>query len=328
MDLIEIVRMEPWMIPGMAELHVLQYGGDLNQEVAKFTHRFASPFSRNRGAIVLVGLSGERVVAMQTYTPWPYRVGGQSFRSLQSGATLVHLDFRGRKLFQRMLAEGTRIATDQGDDFFMGFPVQMSYGGFIKDNWSDMGRLRWWTKPLRPVRLVTQRLKRQFSSGPLTIGEVVTPEALRSHLATRDGFTLSNEDDFLQWRYGNSESGKYRLIRYSKGDKQVGFVVKANQSHGFHELLVGEIRSNEWSSVFLAKGLADLCREARLNPEIAGISLAVLSPQQPLQTALLLNGFIPNKFTAPLIIKPLLQNPGLTEPERWRGTNLEHIDAW
>ena len=199
----EITTMQPWMIPGMAQLQSLEYKVDPSAAEAKIRNWFDSDYSHRRGSIVLVGVAGERVIAVQSYSPWPYALRGRSYRSLQSGATLVHADFRGRKIFQRMLVEGNRIATSRGDDFFMGFPVDARYPGFIKDKWLDLGRLRWWIKPLRPLALAARgRINRSTSHNTNTLrtGEALATDQLASFPPEDARFELMPDKEFLEWR--------------------------------------------------------------------------------------------------------------------------------
>lgn len=322
----EIVAMQPWMIPGMAQLQALEYKVDPASAEARIRNWFDSDFSRRRGSIVLVGVSEGRVIALQTYTPWPYVRDGRVYRTLQSGATLVHPDFRGRKIFQRMLVEGNRIATERGDDFFVGFPVPMSYGGFIKDKWIDLGRLRWWIRPLRPFALARRSGPRTAPPRALRVGEALSPARLASFGARGAGFQLTREIDFFEWRYW----GRATDVRYferSVGSGRVGMAVKRTAEHGFDEVVVGKIRSESASAAVVAGVLLALAWAA-FREGAAALSTALLDPLPSTWTALALAGFIPAKPTAALIVRPLRDLPEVTDRALWRDTCIEDMDTW
>jgi len=168
---IEIIPMNQEMLSDVAALYIQQYGGSKDKVTDFLRHRFFSEYPLKNGAIALTTITGNKVIGMQTYVPWPYLRNGQVFKSLQSGASLVHPDFRGRKLFQHMLSEGSRLAIVQNYDFFIGFPVQMSYRGLIKDQWIDMGQPRWWIKPLSIHRILRQRLQSGLPPIQIHIGK-------------------------------------------------------------------------------------------------------------------------------------------------------------
>jgi hypothetical protein len=326
---IDIVEFQPGMSPGMVEMFLSEYGGDRSQVEAKLRHRFDSEAVRLREGINLVGLAGERVVAMQAFTPWPYCRAGQTYSSFQSGDSLVHPDFRGRGIFLRMLEEGNKIASAKGLDFFMGFPGPESYGVFIRDKWIDLGRLRWWTRPVNPAEAFRQRRKRYVPNHSLNIAQQLNVESLTT--GTQDvggGFRLSQERHFLEWRYSSERNENYRHFQYTRLGQEVSFVLRLNRSGGVREVWIGQIRKHACSTFFLASALRALSREVRRDPCLAALSLAMLSPSRSTCLALAMAGFIPNERVAPLIVKPHKAIEGLTDRSQWRETCLEDLDIW
>ena len=326
---IDIVQFQPGMIPAMVEMFLLQYGGERYQVEANLRHRFDSDAVRLREGINLVALAGERVVATQAFTPWPYCRAGQTYSSLQSGNSLVHPGFRGRRIFQRMLAEGNKIASAKGMDFFMGFPGQESYRAFISDKWIDLGRLRWWTRLVNPVEAFRQRRKRHVPTHPLDIAQPLEVEPLAT--GAQDvgaGFRVSQERDFLGWRYSSRRNENYRYFQYARLGQKVSFVLRLDSSRGVREVWIGQIRKRACSTFFLASALRALSREVRRDRCIAALSLAMLSPLPSTRLALAMAGFIPNAPAPPLIVKPHKAIEGLIDGSQWRETCLEDIDVW
>jgi len=318
--------MEPWMLPGMAELQAGQYKVDPAKAEARLRTWFDSDFAHRQGSIALAGISGDRVIAMQTYSAWPYVRNGRSYRSLQSGATLVHPDFRGRKIFQRLLREGNRLATANGHDFLVGFPVPMSLGGFVKDGWTNHGPLRWWTRALRPLALLQRKAPTSTLELPRCPGETFYPESVAPTEGRGGMFSLTDEPDFFQWRYSH-RAEDFRYFRHSRGTHSVHMILKPSTQHGFKEILIGKVRSRRGSSAFVGQALLRLGWTAYRNGA-AAISTALLNPEPTTLAALILAGFLPGKATAPLIVKPLHEMPDVTNKKFWRGTCLEDIDTW
>lgn len=323
---LEIVEMEPWMLRGMAELRMLEYGGELDAIEARLRHLFDSDFSHRSGTIALVGLSGQDVVGMQTYSPWPYQYDGRRYVSLQSGATLVHPAFRGKRLFQRMLMQGTALARTRGVDFFMGFPVPMSYPGFLKDGWRDMGKLRWWTRPLHPLALLRQRRQGGATATATTLGEPLQPDRLGTFPAAAGRFTLADAPEFLRWRYAD-ESRRPRYFEFRTVTRCVGFTIRTSTSHGYSEVLVGKIRSDDRSVPFTVRALGALCRVCS-DKGITAVSAALVNPSLATRAALLLSGFIPANLGTPLIVKALRAAPEVVDKHLWHDVSLEDVDTW
>jgi hypothetical protein len=58
------------------------------------------------------------------------------------GARFVSPEYRGRQIFARLLNFLSQIRDRPQVDFLMGFPVEMSYGSFLRNGWHNPLNLR------------------------------------------------------------------------------------------------------------------------------------------------------------------------------------------
>jgi GNAT superfamily N-acetyltransferase len=315
------------MLRGIAELNHATYGSDVDQDEEYFRLRFDSAYARER-AIVLVALSGDRPVGLQTYSPWPYARDGQTYASLQSGATVVHPDSRRRGLFSRLLGEGNEIAQQRSVDFFTGFPGPMSHRGLLKDGWSELSGMRWWVRPLRPLLVARQRRAPDVPDHPLEIGE---PLSLASRPGTtRDGpgqIVMTNEPEFLRWRFPGRTSETYREFVHESGAHRVAFTLKLQTSHGVREAVIGSIRADVPDRRLWRAALAALAREARRDRELAMISFLLPDRRSPYTGLLLSAGYVPGATSVPFLVKAFSDDPAVLDPRSWH-VSAEDIDTW
>ena len=325
----DIVEYEPWMVEQIARLNVLQYGGTEEEKRGEFARITQEPFARDKG-VAICALDGDTLVGVQTYRYWPYLRGGERYYSLQSGGTLVHPDHRGQGLFMRMLSAGNDILAQKGVDFLTGFPVPMSFGGFIKDDWHHVDSPMWFLRPLRPVKMVVQRLTRSASepAGPhqdddwSTVGELKrVGGAKRTNLCTGR--------DFLEYRYGNGRSRSYDIRRYDCGEAEAVVVGKRRSSNGFAEYVIGDILSTDGTLRSAHRALSQLLDDLRNGGDVAACSILVGTGMKELYPLVARFGFLPT-FRKGLFIAKAVSDRGRDWLcDRWQW-NLMHadIDTW
>lgn len=289
----------------MAELDVFQYGGDYDGRKERYNHLLCTSYSLKHPPIALVGLSEKKVVTTQIFLYWPYRDGNRTYDVYQSGSSLVHPDFRGQGLFQKMLLLGSAIGHQRKADFFIGFPVPVSYGAFIKDGWIDIGNLRWWSKVIRLFKLAKQKLGLEsYSPDNYLDNRVVVQDLFQYAKSHTSQFYMANSRDFIEWRYDQNNK-KYSYYEYAQGNIKILFVYKLSIEHGFMEIIVGEIYSNTNDSAAFTKALKIFCDKIKKSPDIVTISFAFLTPSPFIFRGLMFNGFVPHKKTAPFLVKDI-----------------------
>lgn len=322
-DEIRIGFYEDWMFDQVIDMKVAQYGQPREREVAQFRAFYEAPFQRPHG-IRLVALDGEVVCGFQSYFYWPYHYAGRRLRSFQSGNSLVSEAYRGRRIFARLLNFLAETEERPDIDFLMGFPVEMSYGSFIRNGWDNPFDLSWFVRPIHPFSVVSAHRPAasdwRFETEPEAVEEVYPPTQ----------FVLSRGADFVDWRTSYAEVAiEYLYFHHRQDGKTVRFTLKANRRGRINELVVGEVARESDDPALLAGALAALVKATRGHSFVTLLSIAINagSDDPALLKGLRRRGFFKIKKTVPFIVKPLGDLEGVLDPSRWRVFRGD-IDTW
>lgn len=146
---IKITYYEPWMKSQISALFEMEYQIP-KEDFENLMGRLYEHSLQIEKSIQLVALDGEKVVGFQSFFYWPYVFNNITHYSLQSGNSLTHPEYRGKGIFKKLLNFIFKNDISQNIDFIVGFPVQASYGSFIKNNWTNVFNLQWYLKLINP----------------------------------------------------------------------------------------------------------------------------------------------------------------------------------
>ena len=322
-DSLSIGYYDDWMFDQVIDMIVAQYGRERDGEVEFFRRFFEAPFQRDVG-IRLVALDGERVCGFQSYFYWPYVYEGATLRSFQSGNSLVSPDYRGRRIFARLLNFLAETEDRPEIDFLMGFPVEMSYGSFIRNGWDNPLDLSWLIRPMNPFSIVGAQVPESadwlFERTPEHV------EPIYPHRA----FALSKDDDFVAWRRScPSLDSEYMYFHHREGRETIRFELKANRRGRIQELVIGDIVRDSEDPMLLKKGLQELVRAAGSHRFLAALSIAInrSSADKSLEKALRRRLFVPIKKKIYFIVKPIGTSTEPRNPTNWQLYRSD-IDTW
>ncbi|MHA7839214.1 MAG: GNAT family N-acetyltransferase [bacterium] len=321
-DSIQIGDFEAWMRPQVAALFAAQYGGTTTDQERVLELFYDHPFQQDR-AIRLVALDGDTVVGFQSLFFWPYRMGERVFRSFQSGRSLVASTHRGRGIFGRLLDHLDQNRDRYGFDFLMGFPVEASYGSFIRNGWSNPFDVGWLVRPLHLLSILAPREVQSVASSFDEVPEPIT--AVR-----REGcFELAEDQEFLEWRRGFSSESAHSHFHYREGNECVRFDCKPNRRGRVNELIIGSVRRSTDDPGFLDRALRDLIAAARTNRSIALLSIASNAHciGDPLPRILRRRRFFPIRKKIHFITKDFTGDPRIQDPSRWILYRAD-VDTW
>jgi len=203
-DGIAIGPYEDWMRDQVVDMIVAQYGSQRDAQEQHFVRFYEHPYQRDRG-IRLGALDQRKVVGFQSFFHWPYRRGSTQLEVFQSGNSLVDTAYRGRQIFARLLSHLDRLKDLRRIDFLVGFPVQMSYGSFLRNGWANPLNLSWYTKVIHPTSAL---FRPDLSTVATTLDS--RPEAIDAHHPD-DVYALAKDADFESWRsaYGHGNRHLY-----------------------------------------------------------------------------------------------------------------------
>ena len=263
---IEIVEYEPWMKEQIISMFAEQYSIAFESFAQIFDNFYEHPFQSDK-CLRIVAVREKEVVGFQSFFYWPMKADSRTFQVYQSGNSLVSPSARGQGVFGRMLG----YVMDNRDrlryDFLIGFPVEMSFGSFIRLKWDNPFDLEWRVKyaaPIRSLFMSTDRLLNQgFTKSPRSFPDV-----------SREKVEVAIDRSFLSYREGYM-TGQYYYYTYDDGDDQILFTTKVQKRKKYlTELIIGKIQSTTSSAATQAMALKALVGSARKSGSIFFISVA------------------------------------------------------
>ncbi|MCC6523802.1 MAG: hypothetical protein IT373_14185 [Polyangiaceae bacterium] len=311
---IELVAYEDWMFEGAVALELRAYGKGVAATEASLHWRLAHPLARRHG-IAVAAIRGREVVGLQTWMPWFYRLGAREFRSAQSGGSVIHESCRRQGLFLRLLKFGAVLAREREVDFFTGFPIVASYGALLRDGWAKVAEPRWWIAPGRPDAALSAAAA--GASGCHGFGVPVEGCRKWSTRAERR-FVLSEDPEFVAWRYGGSRAGDYRSFHHDVPGGTSRFIVRMGRRRGFSEALLVDWQTTCRGVVANARALLAL-RAALFRSGLGAVVTLLLHSgrERIMPRCLLAAGFVPTWKTARFLVKDLRDTPSVFDPECW-----------
>ena len=324
-DGIRIGHYADWMFEQVIDMFVAEYGVSRVQQEALFRQFYEESFQRSHG-IRLVAVDRDTVCGFQSYFYWPYVYRGKTLRTFQSGNSLVAKNYRGRQIFARLLNYLFDLDAGErpGIDFLMGFPVEMSYGGFIRNKWANPLDMVWYAKPVHPLSVVLGREPTPSQWLFELIGESIKawyPEAQ---------FSLSKEIDFANWRRNLRDgSPQYLYFHYGKGNDTIRFDLKPNRRGRINELVIGDISRSSPNPEVLREGVRELCKFAKKHAFLTMLSVALNETSSDLNTLGIFReyGFYRLNMKIHFIVKPITDFQDCTDEKRWNLLRSD-IDTW
>jgi hypothetical protein len=310
------------MRPQVIALICSEHGGSPAEHEKNFIGFYEHPFQRER-CIRLVAMDGDRVVGLQGFFYWPYYFGDERLASFQSGSSLVARDYRGRRIFARLL-EHLDATKERGRiDFLIGFPVRGAFGSFIRNHWTNPLDLTWYARIINPIAILSplklSQLQMQFDRASEPI------EAYR----LANAYSLAVDLDFLEWRRQYCEGTPYYFFHYSSPRGRVRFDLKPRQRGRIAELIIGDVTSTSPDAELLEAALRGLIRAAQAQRFITILTIALNSK---FRDGVLLRSlrrclFVRLKPKIHFIVKTFKTSCHVEDPTRWRLFRGD-IDTW
>lgn len=284
-----------------------------------FNNFYFHSFQKSK-CILIVALDGDTVAGFQSFFYWPYEVSGKTTNSFQSGNSLVHPNYRGKGIFQKMLAFIDKENKTLGIDFLMGFPVQASLRNFIKDKWVNIFNLKWHIKTGNPLAFLNVNLetKTGFKKG-------LVYDEMTYH---NNKIRLNTNIDFINWRNNYLEKDLYYSFIYNDESNQVIFHLKKNKRKKvLNELIIGNVLFNEnISPGILLKALGALISKTKMLFHFISIAFNE-EGDSILKECLEKLAFKKTKKSIYFIVKPFANNEVVLEAKNWIVYRSD-IDTW
>lgn len=313
----EIKPYEPWMLPQIAEMFSHQYKVTTQEFTSLFINFYDHDYQKH-DCIRVVAVEGETVCGFQSFFLWPYKFQGKVYRAFQSGNSLVHPHFRGKKIFQRLLEFIDQKREFYSIDLLIGFPIDQSRNSLLRNGWSNITDLSWYVKVINPAGVFFDQNMQSFSNS----------QCLNEDIQSNDSFRLTNENDFHKWRNhyrGSTDS----IFKFVSANDQICFSLKKNKRSRFiNELVIGDIKSSSMDTQFLKKALKKLSGAVLKTRGTTILTIALNdSVSDSLKRALRSTGFFKINKRIYFTVKPMLVKDKILRPELWTLYRSD-IDTW
>ncbi|MBI4947868.1 MAG: GNAT family N-acetyltransferase [Bacteroidetes bacterium] len=316
----EIGVYEDWMRPQVAKMFSLQYGLNENDFSKLIEDFYEHPYQKDR-CLRIVAKEEDRVIGFQSFFYWPYRFNNKIYNSFQSGNSLVHPEFRGKGIFQKLLTYIDTHSRKLGIDFLIGFPVEASKKSFIRNQWENILNLQWHIKIINPLSfffsLRLQELHNVFNTPSYTLD------------GNSSSFRLASNPDFSSWRNHYSKEGRYLYFSFAQQNYSANFTLKFIKRRKYiNELIIGDFQCNTNDLTFIHEAFNTLIRKARSLRFLSILTIAINERSSySLLKPLLQSGFKKTNKKIYFIIKDFSNNQAIHNPESWTLYRSD-IDTW
>jgi GNAT superfamily N-acetyltransferase len=321
-DNIKITFYEDWMKPQISTLFENEYGVKKSDFEELMSKLYEHPIQSTK-SIQLVALDDKKVVGFQSFFYWPYLLNNKIFNSFQSGNSLTHPDYRGRGIFKKLLNYVFENSEIVKADFFIGFPVQASYGSFIKNKWENIFNLVWYVKLLNPFAFL-------FSNKKLLNTHFDFPSIISSE--SNNFFSLNTQVEFYNWKNElklNKQSYFYHTYTISENDAIIFEMKFQKRKKIINEVIIGKIYFKGNSRKELIDAIKDVLTFLRKVKCVTICSIAINEFFKLPDYKAILTNLKFNKINKEIyfIVKSSSCDFDINKPELW-DVGRADIDTW
>ncbi len=230
---------------------------EIDEEYWNWKYR-DNPFGK---PLILVALKEDKIVGHEALWPMPLSVNGINQLSYQSVDSMVHPDFRGRGIFNNLIARSMEECSTLTCPIIFGFPNRSSYKiytkfGWISDssfhrfikilNWQDVFNSRISIKYLKwasnlagfAVNTVNRRFSEKKKIKGLEVQEELEPMKifeeiwLEYYQQLGKSLTIIKNLEYQNWRYKSKPGSKYIFLSLKYKSNILGFGVIKKDTYG------------------------------------------------------------------------------------------------
>jgi len=241
-----------------------------------------NPFSKPE---VIVALDNGRIVGTRPFWFAEMWLGGKKVKAAQHCDTMVHPDYRGKGIFNRMGQFAVQYLKNNDYALSYGFPGPMARPGFLSQGYRIVAETENMFRAVHPWKLLSYKLSNKILAGGLgyfyntflnTQAKKIKP-TLDSFevdvseryiddledvddLRDKSGISLARSESYLHWRFDKNPEHDYKYVVAKKDGKLWGYAVISTQQQSsglVHGIIVDYLVKNKNISCF--RVLMDRC---------------------------------------------------------------------
>jgi len=244
---------------------------------------------------VVADLNGD-IVGTGTLWPFMFELQGKEYLAYQTCSLAVSENFRGRGVFRNINRVRLETAQQRGASFLFSFPNSNSLPGYKKMDWACLGKIPWFVKPLKPLKIARDKLTGSKSSIPymLNAGDRLLENRIISDAAIHfnDELVVKKHAGFFNWRYARHPFFNYGFLPYGSSKSHTfGAVYSILEKEEFREMVLIDLIADSPDMAY------EIVREAE---EVARrynvMFLAMMAPYGLKISKMLAAGYIPYRM--------------------------------
>jgi GNAT superfamily N-acetyltransferase len=206
-----------------------------------------SPFGES---MVTVAELDHRIVGVDHLWPWELSLDGSVIRAAQPCDSAVHPGYRGQGIFTSMRVFGMERAAEQDIRILFNFPNANSLPVNRSLGWHYLGKIAWWVRIIRPVKVISGRLTGGQAEPMVPGGQyALDPEMIdrvNSRYATGEGLIrIHRKPGFHAWRYGNHPYRSYGMVHYRGTGGETIAIFTVNRKGNYSEMVIVDLVGSE-----------------------------------------------------------------------------------
>jgi GNAT superfamily N-acetyltransferase/N-acetylglutamate synthase-like GNAT family acetyltransferase len=203
---------------------------------------------------LIVAVDGGKIVGARPFLPAEMWLGNKKIKAAQHCDTMVHPDYQGRGVFNRMGQFAMRYLKDRGYALSYGFPGPLSRPGFLKQGYRIVAETENLFRICHPQKLLSYKLRSKTLAGVLgfsydillntgmkrttRLPDSVQVEVLDrfaddlkgvDDLRDKSGINLVRSESYLRWRFDRYPDHTYKYVIAKKEGELWGYAVTSVQ---------------------------------------------------------------------------------------------------
>lgn len=184
---------------------------------------------------VTVALDGSKIVGARPFLLNELWLGEKKIIAAQHCDTMVHKDYRGQGIFNRMGKFALQYLAEHNCSLSFGFPGPMSRKGFASQGYRkimDTEILFHITNPVRVIESKFKKSKTEFNDYHVEVHDRYTTEmSILDSFRKKNTIDIVRSEENLRWRFDNHPLESYKYILVKKGERFIGYAVISIQRH-------------------------------------------------------------------------------------------------
>lgn len=207
------------------------YSHKINSEFFKWKHNLSGLINKEPFIYLVFNKTGN-LIGANSFFKSEFKQGSKTYNAIQSGDTMVHMDYRGKGIFKKIIKFAMVDLKNYGFDFIFGFANNNSHPGFMKLGFKSMYKVNNHLKILNYKQIFQNKLRhipfaglmggsidslKKIASSSSKYSVIMTTDItneMASYISSNRGNNLGQIKDeaLLNWKYINNPNSNYEML--------------------------------------------------------------------------------------------------------------------